>query len=92
MSQSLEPHGVEVVFKNDERRENEGERRENEGERRENEGERRENEGERRVCILFSRFLCILTFMSPVKYPKITQGTYTWKRKKTSRLSVKVTI
>ena len=78
MSQSLEPHGVEVVFKNDERRENEG--------------ERRENEGERRVCILFSRFLCILTFMSPVKYPKITQGTYTWKRKKTSRLSVKVTI
>ena len=53
MSQSLEPHGVEVVFKNDERRENEG--------------ERRENEGERRVCILFSRFLCILTFMSPVK-------------------------
>ncbi len=60
MSQSLEPHGVEVVFKNDERRENEGERRENEG-------ERRENEGERRVCILFSRFLCILTFMSPVK-------------------------
>ncbi len=67
MSQSLEPHGVEVVFKNDERRENEGERRENEGERRENEGERRENEGERRVCILFSRFLCILTFMSPVK-------------------------
>ena len=60
MSQSLEPHGVEVVFKNDERRENEGERRENEG-------ERRENEGERRVCILFSRFLCILTFMSQVK-------------------------
>ncbi len=60
MSQSLEPHGVEVVFKNDKRRENEGERRENEG-------ERRENEGERRVCILFPRFLCILTFMSPVK-------------------------